>query len=86
MVKELMETCYHDVTRFTSNTFLRARLGEALEKRKIAAQSYERRPRPKPDSAGSEAVLSPFHGASRSRLLRSGQVAGKAGSPGNLLR
>jgi propionate CoA-transferase len=36
-----METCYHDVTRFTSNTFLRARLGEALEKRKIAARSYE---------------------------------------------
>jgi propionate CoA-transferase len=32
MVKVLMETCYHDVTRFTSNTFLRARLGEALEK------------------------------------------------------
>jgi propionate CoA-transferase len=41
MVRKLMETCYHDVTRFTSNTFFRARLGEALEKGKIAAQSYE---------------------------------------------
>ena len=41
MVRHLMDTCYHDVTRFTSNTFLRARLGEALEKRKIAAHSYE---------------------------------------------
>ena len=40
MVKGLMETCYHDVTRFTSNTFLRARLGEALEKRRISAHSF----------------------------------------------
>ncbi len=40
MVKGLMETCYHDVTRFTSNTFLRARLGEALAKRRISAHSY----------------------------------------------
>jgi propionate CoA-transferase len=36
-----MDNCYHNVTRFTSNTFLRAKLGEALEKRQIAAQSYE---------------------------------------------
>ncbi|HCZ13740.1 MAG TPA: acyl CoA:acetate/3-ketoacid CoA transferase [Candidatus Accumulibacter sp.] len=41
MVKEVVDTYYHNVTRFTSNTFLRARLGEALEKRKIAARSYE---------------------------------------------
>ena len=41
MVKEVVDTYYHNVTRFTSNTFLRARLGEALEKRKIAASSYE---------------------------------------------
>ena len=41
MVKVLMDNCYHKVTRFTSNTFLRAKLGEALEKRQIAAQSYE---------------------------------------------
>jgi propionate CoA-transferase len=41
MVKVLMDNCYHNVTRFTSNTFLRAKLGEALEKRQIAAQSYE---------------------------------------------
>ena len=41
MVKEVVEAYYHNVTRFTSNTFLRAKLGEALEKRKIAARSYE---------------------------------------------
>jgi propionate CoA-transferase len=41
MVKVLMETCYHNVTRFTSNTFLRAKLGEALAKRKIAPRSFE---------------------------------------------
>ncbi|WP_291994591.1 acyl CoA:acetate/3-ketoacid CoA transferase [Candidatus Accumulibacter sp. ACC003] len=41
MVKEVVDTYYHNVTRFTSNTFLRAKLGEALERRKIAARSYE---------------------------------------------
>jgi pyruvate/2-oxoglutarate dehydrogenase complex dihydrolipoamide acyltransferase (E2) component len=32
MVKGVMERHYHDVTRYTSNTFLRIKLGEALEK------------------------------------------------------
>lgn len=41
MVKALMESRYRNVTRFTSNTFLRAKLGEALEKRKIAPRSFE---------------------------------------------
>lgn len=41
MVKNLMESRYRNVTRFTSNTFLRAKLGEALERRKIAPRSFE---------------------------------------------
>jgi hypothetical protein len=32
MVKGIMERHYHDVTRYTANTFLRMKLGEALEK------------------------------------------------------
>lgn len=41
MVKDIMERHYHDVTRYTSNTFLRMKLGEALEKRQIQPQLYE---------------------------------------------
>jgi propionate CoA-transferase len=41
MVKGLMERHYHDVTRYTSNTFLRMKLGEALEKRQIPPHIYE---------------------------------------------
>jgi propionate CoA-transferase len=41
MVKGVMERHYHDVTRYTSNTFLRMKLGEALEKRQIQPQLYE---------------------------------------------
>ena len=41
MVKGVVERHYHDVTRYTSNTFLRVKLGEALEKRKVAAHLYE---------------------------------------------
>ncbi|WP_300341345.1 hypothetical protein [Accumulibacter sp.] len=41
MVKEVVDTYYHKVTRLTSNTFLQARLGEALRKQKIAAGSYQ---------------------------------------------
>ena len=41
MVKEVVDTYYHKVTRLTSNTFLPARLGEGLGKRKIAARSYQ---------------------------------------------
>ncbi len=41
MVKGLMERHYRDVTRYTSNTFLRVKLGAALEKQQIAPQMYE---------------------------------------------
>lgn len=41
MVKDIMERHYHDVTRYTSNTFLRMKLGEALEKRQLQPQLYE---------------------------------------------
>ncbi len=38
MVKGVVERHYHDVTRYTSSTFLRMKLGEALEKRQVAAK------------------------------------------------
>jgi propionate CoA-transferase len=38
MVKGVVDRHYHDVTRYTSSTFLRMKLGEALEKRQIAAR------------------------------------------------
>ena len=41
MVKGLMEARYGDVTRYAGNSFLRMKLGEALEKRSIAPQFYE---------------------------------------------
>jgi propionate CoA-transferase len=41
MVKGVMERHYHDVTRYTGNTFLRMKLGEALTKRKVAPQLFE---------------------------------------------
>jgi propionate CoA-transferase len=41
VVKGIMERHYHDVTRYTSSTFLRMKLGEALEKQQIAPQIYE---------------------------------------------
>ena len=41
MVKAIIERHYHDVTRYTSNTFLRMKLGEALEKRQIPPHLYE---------------------------------------------
>ncbi|HSN64529.1 MAG TPA: acyl CoA:acetate/3-ketoacid CoA transferase [Azonexus sp.] len=40
MVKGVVERHYHDVTRYTSNTFLRVKLGEALEKRHLAPRLY----------------------------------------------
>ncbi len=40
MVKGVVERHYHDVTRYTSNTFLRIKLGEALEKRHLAPRLY----------------------------------------------
>nr|MBL8409930.1 acyl CoA:acetate/3-ketoacid CoA transferase [Dechloromonas sp.] len=41
VVKGIMERHYHDVTRYTSNTFLRMKLGEALEKQQIAPHIFE---------------------------------------------
>lgn len=41
MVKDLMDRHYLDVTRYTSNGFLRMRLGEALERCKVAPRIYE---------------------------------------------
>ena len=41
VVKGIMERHYHDVTRYTSSTFLRMKLGEALEKQQISPHIYE---------------------------------------------
>ncbi|MBS1129591.1 MAG: propionate CoA-transferase [Proteobacteria bacterium] len=41
MVKGVVDRHYHDVTRYTSSTFLRMKLGEALEKRQIAPKISE---------------------------------------------
>ncbi len=41
MVKGVVERNYHDVTRYTSNTFLRVKLGEALAKREVAPHIFE---------------------------------------------
>ncbi len=40
MVKEVVERHYHDVTRYTSSTFVRMKLGEALERRQVAPHIY----------------------------------------------
>jgi propionate CoA-transferase len=41
MVKGVMERHYHDVTRYTSNTFLRMKLGEALARRHLTPKLCE---------------------------------------------
>ena len=41
MVKGVMDRHYHEVTRYTANTFLRMKLGEALEKRALAPHLFE---------------------------------------------
>ena len=41
IVKGIVDRHYHDVTRYTSSTFLRMKLGEALEKQQIVPQIYE---------------------------------------------
>jgi propionate CoA-transferase len=41
VVKGIMDRHYHDVTRYTANTFLRMKLGEALEKQQISPHLYE---------------------------------------------
>ncbi|WP_291990346.1 acyl CoA:acetate/3-ketoacid CoA transferase [Candidatus Accumulibacter sp. ACC007] len=40
MVKGLMDRHYHDVTRYTSSTFLRIKLAEELEKRQVPAHVF----------------------------------------------
>lgn len=42
MVKGLMDRHYNAVTRYTASTFLRMKLGEALEKHAISPRIYER--------------------------------------------
>ncbi|NJD25914.1 MAG: acyl CoA:acetate/3-ketoacid CoA transferase [Betaproteobacteria bacterium] len=41
MVRGVVERFYHDVTRYTSNTFMRVKLGEALTKAHVAPHLYE---------------------------------------------
>ena len=41
VVKGIMDRHYHDVTRYTSSTFLRMKLGEALEKQRISPRLFE---------------------------------------------
>ena len=41
MVKEVVERHYHEVTRYASNTFLRVKIGEALQKRQLAPHLFE---------------------------------------------
>ncbi len=41
MVKGLMARHYHDVTRYTSSTFLRVKLGEALARQEIAPKIFD---------------------------------------------
>jgi len=41
MVKGIVERHYHEVTRYTSNTFLRVKIGEALQKGRLSPHLYE---------------------------------------------
>ncbi len=41
MVKNVVETYYTSVTRYTASTFLRMKLGEALKERNVASHIYE---------------------------------------------
>ena len=41
MVKNLMDRFYADVTRYTTSTFLRMKLGDALQQRNVAPHIYE---------------------------------------------
>jgi propionate CoA-transferase len=43
MVKGVMDRHYHDVTRYTTSTFLRMKLGEALTRRSVSPHIYENR-------------------------------------------
>ncbi len=41
MVKGIVERHYHEVTRYTSSTFLRVKIGEALQKGRLSPHLYE---------------------------------------------
>jgi propionate CoA-transferase len=41
MVKGIVDRHYHDVTRYTSSTFLRMKLGEALSRRQVPPHLYD---------------------------------------------
>ncbi len=41
MVKDLVERFYSGVTRYTTSSFLRAKLGEVLEQRAVAPYIFE---------------------------------------------
>jgi propionate CoA-transferase len=43
MVKYLVDRCYSGVTRYTTSTFLRMKLGDALQQRDVAPHIYESR-------------------------------------------
>ncbi len=43
MVKRLVDRFYSSVTRYTTSTFLRMKLGDALQKRDVAPHIYESR-------------------------------------------
>jgi propionate CoA-transferase len=43
MVKGLVDDLYSDVTRYTTSTFLRKKLGRALQRRQVAPHIYENR-------------------------------------------
>jgi propionate CoA-transferase len=43
MVKDLVVNYYEGVTRYTTSTFLRMKLGESLEKCNVAPHIYESR-------------------------------------------
>jgi len=40
-VRDLVDRCYDDVTRYTTSAFLRAKLGEALSRRKVPPHIFE---------------------------------------------
>ncbi|MBL8440707.1 MAG: hypothetical protein JNK96_05770 [Betaproteobacteria bacterium] len=40
MVKALMDRHYNEVTRYTSNAFLRLKIGEALDRQKVAPHIF----------------------------------------------
>jgi propionate CoA-transferase len=41
MVKSVVDSYYHDVTRYTSNTFLRVKMSDAFEKRQLTPHVFE---------------------------------------------